>query len=249
MTLDVFRFITLTSSISFLVLAVFIYLKDRASKPNQTFGTFMTFCALWSFGFFLTMFGSVPHDVAIWCSRVSHFFGCLPAICFLRFVVTFLDDKPKKIHPVHYILAGVAALSSLTPWFIIDVPRKLFFPYYPEPGPLYPLLLSTYFGTFATAFVLLYKACRDKSLGTLKRMQSLWTLVGVLLAWISVSTLFLLIYNVPIVPQMTLFPLIAITTIYAILRYRFLDIRVVITRAGLLLAVYVVVLGVPFVVG
>lgn len=210
----------------------------------------MTFCALWSLGFFLTMFESVPQHVAIWFSRVSHFFGSFPAICFLQFVVVFLEEgKPKKIHPIHYALAGGSAIASLTPWFITDIPSKLFFPYYPEPGPLYPLLLSTFFGTFATAFVLLYQACRDKSLGTLKKMQSLWTLIGVFFAWVSVATLFLLIYNIPIVPQMTLFPLIAITTIYAILRYRFLDIRVVVTRAGLLLAVYVVVLGVPFIVG
>ena len=249
MTLDVFRFITLTSSISFLVLAVFIYLKDRVSKPNQTFGTFVTFCALWSLGFFLTMFQSIPYDVAIWFSRSSHFFGSFPAICFLRFVTTFLDGKPQKIHPIHYLLAGASAVSSLTPWFIIGVPPKLFFPYYPEPGPLYPFLLSTYFYTFATAFVLLYQACGNESFGNLKRMQSLWTLIGVFLAWLSVATLFLPIYHVAVVPQLTFFPLIAIATVYAILRYRFLDIRVIVTRAGLLLGVYLVVLGVPFIVG
>ncbi len=249
MTLGIFRFITLTSSISFLVLAVFIYLKDRSSKPHQTFGAFVAFCALWSLGFFLTMFQSIPYDVATWCSRISHFFGSFPAICFLRFVTTFLEGKSQKIHPIHYLLAGASAISSLTPWFIIGVPPKLFFPYYPEPGPLYPCLLSTYFYTFATAFVLLYKAYRNESLGNLKRMQSLWTLIGVFLAWLSVSTLFLPIYHVAVVPQMTFFPLIAIATVYAILRYRFLDIRVVVTRAGLLLGVYLVVLGVPFVVG
>ncbi len=249
MTLGIFRFITLASSVSFLALAVFIYLKDRESKAHQTFGAFVTFCALWSLGFFLTMFQSVPHDVAIWFSRISHFFGSFPAICFLRFVTTFLDGKPQKIRPIHYVLAGASAVSSLTPWLIIDVPPKLFFPYYPEPGLLYPCLLSTYFYTFATAFVLLYKAYRNESLGNLKRMQSLWTLIGVFLAWLSVATLFLPIYHIAVVPQMTFFPLIAIATVYVILRYRFLDIRIVVTRAGLLLGVYVVVLGLPFIVG
>jgi signal transduction histidine kinase len=195
------------------------------------------------------MFESTPHDVALWFSRTSHFFGSLPAICFLRFVVNFLEEKPRRIHPIHYVLAIGSAIATLTPWFIVDVPRKLFFPYYPEPGPLYPLLLSTYFVTFVTSFVLLYGAYRDKSLGTLKRMQSLWILVGLFLAWCSVATLFLPIYDIDIVPQMGFYPLIAVATIYAILRYQFLDIRVVVTRAGLLLAVYLIVLGVPFVVG
>jgi len=247
MTLNVFRFITLFSATAFLALSSFIYVKDSSSRLNRAFAVWVLFCALWSFGFFLTMF-RVPHEVALWSSRVSHFFGGLTAILFLRFVLIFLDVK-RKVHPIHYILAACTGVSSVTPWMITDVPPKLFFPYYPEPGVLYLFLLASFFLTYLKAFGLLLEAFRNQDLDKSKRMQSLSTLIGVFLAWVNVATLFLPIYHFQITPQLILFPLIGVATVYAIIRYRFLDIRVVITRAGLLLVIYFVVLGTPFLVG
>src|SRR3989338_4074901 len=135
MGLNFFRFITLGSALIFFILASFIYLKDRDSRLHRAFGGFVVFCALWSFGFFLTMFATVPHAVALWSSRISHFFGGLTAIWFLHFVFLFLDDGTlRKMPRFHYILALASGASSLTPWMVEDVVAKSLFPYYPEPG-------------------------------------------------------------------------------------------------------------------
>ncbi len=171
-----------------------------------------------------------------------------PGILYLEFSYLFIGAKTKD-YQIHRLIAGSAAISTLTPWFILDVVPKLMFPYYPQPGPLYVLLLSTFFIAFPKAFLLLYWNSRNLRLDYHRRIQSLLMCLGVFLPWLSVSTLFPLIYNVSITPQMGLFPLIFVSTVYTIVKYRFLNIRVIITRAGLLLAVYLMVLGLPFMVG
>ena len=151
MTLNVFRFVTLFSGVLLCPLAYFIYFSRGASRIHKYFGAFIACAGLWSLGFFLTMFDGLPYGVALWSSRFSHFFGSMTAIFFYRFAVLFTQPhNDAKTH--HHIIAGVAAISTLTPWFIPALVPKLFFPYYPNPGPLYVLLLVTYFYTFATAF-------------------------------------------------------------------------------------------------
>ena len=174
----------------------------------------------------------MAHGAALWSSRISHFFGGLTAITFLQFVKLFLEvEQSSRIRPIHYVFATGTAISCLTPWLVADVPPKLLFPYYPEPGILYLFLLASYFYTYVAAFRLLLLTYRNRELPYAKRMQAVVILCGVFLAWINVATLFLPIYNIPVVPQLSLLPLIGVFTVYAIIRYRFLDIRIVLRRS------------------
>ncbi len=232
MTLNAFRFITLFASLTFIPLGYFVYAKQSASRLNQLLFAFMLTCALWSFGFFLTMFPEMPYRAALWSSRISHSFGGWPAILFLEFVVQFLKPEYQhRVHPLHRIVAAGAVLSPLTPWMIPTVVAKRCFPYYPEPGALYPFLLATYFGTFSYAFWLLGKAYLNRALGSVRRRQILLMFLGVFLPWINVATLFLLIYNVQVTPVMIFFPVMVPFFSFSIIRYQFLDLRIVITKS------------------
>ena len=152
--LNLFRFITLFSGCTLMALGGFIYSKNRTSAIHRVFGAYLLFCGLWSFGFFLTMFQGVPYEFAIWASRVSHFFGGMSAFLFMGFVKEFLKPEIRhRIHPIHIMLGVGTGFASLTPWMITSVPTKLFFPYYPEPGPFYPVLLTSFFYTYSITFV------------------------------------------------------------------------------------------------
>jgi signal transduction histidine kinase len=71
-----------------------------------------------------------------------------------------------------------------------------------------------------------------------------------LIAFSGASTNFLLWYDIPIPPVGTIVvPFYVGLVALAAIRYQFMDIKITITRTGLLLGVYLVVLGVPFVLG
>jgi signal transduction histidine kinase len=181
------------------------------------------------------MFQAFPYDFAIASSRISHFFGGLTGITYLSFVVSFLateTGKKANVRLFDYAFAIFNSVMCFTPWMIKEVPTKMFFPYYPEPGVLYPLYIVNFFSPFLIAYFLLYKAYRDQTLSLIQRKQILMALGGVLIAWTGVSNLFLLIYNIQITPiSLVLLPSICIFFAYSIIRYRFLDIDVVIRKS------------------
>jgi len=231
MHLNLFRAITGLSGVSFIALGLIIWFKDRRSSINGNFAAFIILVGFWSFGFFLTMFPEIPHDMAICFSRLSHFLGGFSALPFYRFVNQFTKRNDLRGHPIHYWLAIGHGLVGLTPLMVNELVPKMVFPYYPQPGLAYPALLATYFITYPAAFLQLWRVYLDRTEGTKLRQQCLLTLIGVFLAWLSVATLFLLIYNVQFVPQLFFFPFIMFATVYAIIRYQFLDIEVIFRKS------------------
>lgn len=232
MDLNFFRFITLFSSLTLFPLAIFIFIRNRSSSIHRSFAAFVLLCATWVFGFFLTMFSQVPYSFALWSSRLSQLFGFLTPIAFLNFVVTLIGFKKEaKVHHIHWIMSSVVPPIMLSSFGVSAVPKKLFFPYYPEAGLLYIVLLVPFVFTYGSAFKLLYQEARNSNYEPSQRQSYATILIAVLLAWVSVATLFLPIYNVYVTPQLYFFPLIGIATIYVILRYQFLDIRIILRRS------------------
>ncbi len=251
MLLNFFRFITLFAAVSFCGLGLFIYShsKNLSSRQHRTLCSFLLVTGLWSFGFFLTMFKSLPYEFALAASRTSHFFGGLTGITYLSFVVSFLETERKtKVRLFDSSFAIFNAVMCFTPWMIKELPAKMFFPYYPEPGVLYPLYIVNFVSPFAIAYVLLYKAYRCHAVSQIQRQHILMALWGVLIGWTGVSALFLLIYNIQIAPTLLiLLPAIFIFFAYSIVRYRFLDIEVVIRR-GLVYSLLVACITVVYLV-
>ncbi len=252
MALWLFRIITLSVAGSFLGLGIFVYLKNPQSKLSQSFFVFNTFISLWSFGFFLTLFPQLPNGFILWASRASHLCGGLTAVLFLRFVVFFLGLDPKKLRdPILGILVIGATISCVSPWMIPSLRAKLFFPAYPDPGPLYPVFLANYFYGYIRGFYFLFYAYRNQERDLQQQMQAVLTLSAVLIGWLSIATLFLPIYNIEFTPLLGFLPIFAVVFVYAIIKYRFLDVEVIVKRtlvfAGLAASVMVVVSLITFV--
>ena len=245
MWLWLFRIITLSVAGSFVSLGVFVYLKNPQSKIHRSFFDFNTFISLWSFGFFLTLFSQLPHGFTLWASRVSHLCGGLTAVLFLRFVIFFLGLDLKKLRdPILATLAFGAAISCVLPWMITSLRPKLFFPYYPEPGPLYPVFLANYFYGYIRGFYFLFHAYRNEQRELQQQMQAILTLSAVLIGWLSVATLFLPIYNIEFTPLLGFLPVFAVVFVYAIIRYHLLDIEVFIRRTAVFAGLFAFVYGV-----
>jgi signal transduction histidine kinase len=81
----------------------------------------------------------------------------------------------------------------------------------------------------------------------LERNQLKYILIGSIFGWVGPINHFLIAFGINIYPftniSVALYP---VCFTYAIIKYRLLDVRIAITRAGLFIGVYTLVLGLPF---
>jgi len=118
---------------------------------------------------------------------------------------------------------------------------------YPATPLLKFFIIFTFFGWIIYAYFELLKNYKKTS--GLKRNQLKYFFAAAALGFAGEGTSFLPCFGVSFYPILNFtVPLYFLIMSYAILRYRLMDIRVAITRTGLFVAVYTLVLGIPFVI-
>lgn len=156
-------------------------------------------------------------------------------------------SRKKRILIFAYIFSIISLLFNLTPFFVKSVSQKLWFKYWPDAGIIYGLFLAIWGWIALYGFYLLIKSLKNISGQEKNKLR--YILVASTIIWSGGSTNFPLWFNVPIPPvgNISISIYVAIVA-YAIIRYRLMDIKIAITRAGIFLIVYTFVLGIPFIV-
>lgn len=235
------------------VFAVFVYLKRRA-LVNLSYALFVIFMALWSLGI-LMMYMAETDAGRLFAVQYLYFIGGLIATLFLYFSFIFSSDKSTL--PVRYNLIFLPnflffALYFFTPMMIKGVVyegSEVKYFVFGRLHLLFDIQVSMFFGW---AFLNLYRKYRT-AFGH-KKMQLryilLASIIGVILAGATNIIMPSFFNNCSVAwlgPWFT-FPMLCIIT-YAIIRYRLMDIKVAITRAGIFLPIYTIVLGLPLFIG
>ena len=207
---------------------------------------------IWCFGCYLLLVSQTKIE-AVFASRILQF-GSIPIpILQLHFTYHLLQlkrtAKRQAFLIVGYVFTFILLISDLfTPFFLLDVSPNLYFRFFPVAGPLYHIFTIMYFGSSFYWIYLLIKSL--PSLSPLKRNQVKYVSIASVIGIIGGGSTFFLIYNIPFPPfpalLIALYPLIIS---YAILRYRLMDIRLVLTRVSIFAVVYIFVLGLPFALG
>jgi signal transduction histidine kinase len=247
--MDIYALSGLINAILFTALSIFVFLKNPKSSLNIKYSVFIIFAAIWSFFYFLWFGSNSKSDALLW-SRALMCGSIFIPVSFLNFVLTFLDiyQRKKKFVIFGYAIFFIFLLSDFTSLFVRDVVPKMTFRFWPEPGLLFtPFLILWFFYSIYSCYLLfeVYKISAAN-----RRNQIKYVLVAMIIGFICGSTSFFLWYDIQIPPFGN--PLIPISVglmAYAIFKYRLLDIRLAVTRAGLFAFVYLPVLGVPFYIG
>ena len=122
---------------------------------------------------------------------------------------------------------------------------RLFFPYYGVRGILYVPFLIMFFYYVVYSLYLLFS--RINQFDSVKRNQALFIGFGTLIASLGGGTNYLLWFDIPVPPYgNVLVPVYVILIAYAIIKYRLMDIRLVISNTAIFIGVYSLVLGLPF---
>ncbi len=220
-----------------------IYLLLIASKrPVARYLLYFCLAATWwGLGYFFWQISSTAESALFW-TRFLMFGAIFSSVCYFHLVIVFLNKQHtyfKYIVGLFYLSCIIFAGLNLTPNFVIGVEPRSYFRFWPIPGQGYMAFLAVFFLQVLLASVLLFKKYRASS--GVEKIQTALLLAGILLAFVGGSTNYFLWYNIPIPPWGNgLVAIYVVLTVYAMLKYRFMDLKVVFAEifTGLILLVF-----------
>ncbi|MFA5248381.1 MAG: ATP-binding protein [Patescibacteria group bacterium] len=225
-----FAFSALFNAIVSLLLGIFVFLKNKKSKVNSGFAFFCISVAVWSIFYIGWPLSATSSQTLFWF-RLLHIGASFTPITYFHFVVNWLNLYKRKRMFVFmgYLLAVLFSVSVFSPYFIVDMVPKFSLRFWAEPGIIYHFYLFYFFGYVVFSSILLY--LNYKKTSGIKKHQIKLILAGIALSFIGGSTNYFLWYNINIPPYGNILASSFVAfTAYAIIRYRFMDVRIVIRR-------------------
>jgi hypothetical protein len=240
----------LINGITLTLLGLFVFLRNRHALANRTYAFFCLVISFWSYSYFFWQIARTSSRALFWCQMLMVGAIFIPAAYFHFISALIGKDTDKKIRRyiyLAYLLVSALMIFNFTPLMITDIRPRLKFPFWPTAGPTYKYFLI-YFACYSIygCYLLLKEARSTKGA---KREQYLYVFWGSFLGYFGGSTNFPLWYDIKLYPFGNIFASVYVGLVgYAILRYRLMDITIAFTRATIFIAVYTLVLGLPFAV-
>ncbi|MBL7198322.1 MAG: GAF domain-containing protein, partial [Candidatus Omnitrophica bacterium] len=224
----------------------FICIKFGKSKLHKIWALFNISVGLWGFGAFLIGKSSNMESALInW--KLAHIGGIFIPVCFYHTISSFCNLHRKVLIRFAYA-QGLFFLLLLTTNLFIDKVEYVFgsFYYTRSIGFFYPLFFIIWIGLVIGGHYELIKYYRKAPV--IKRNQILYFFLGMLTGFLGGVTNFLPMFRINMYPYGNFtIPIYCLIVTYAILRYRLMDISIAITRTGIFVTVYSLVLGIPFI--
>ena len=229
-------------------LGLFVILKGFNKRLNQVLALYSLSLFLWSI-FEALAITRYNESLALLLWRINHIGVIFIPVFLTHFTFIFLDIKgrKRKLIPISYAVACIFLILDATPLLILEVVPKFSFRYFINPGRLYYIFFWMWIGWAVYGNVELFREYFRTS--GYKRNQMQYFFWSLLFSYIGGVPNFFPTFNIEIPILMPFgtyaIPLYALATAYAILRYRFMDIKIAFTRVGIFVIVYTVVLGIP----
>ncbi len=228
------------------VLGIFVFTRNRKDIRYITHSLFCLTVSIWSYFYFVWQITS-DENVALFCCRGLMAGAIFIPVTYLHHLLIFFNIHRHQKKIIFYgYLGGLLFLAlDFTSLFIKNVSPKLNFKFWPNPGVAFHTFL-TLWGWYVLYGIFIIITEYKKSSG-FRRDQLKYVLLATFIGWSGGATNYPLWYNIPLLPFGNIFVSgYMIILSYAILRYRLMDIKVAITRTGVFVAVYTLVLGLPF---
>ncbi|MBU0722977.1 hypothetical protein KKH46_02025, partial [Patescibacteria group bacterium] len=235
------NFLPLISAIFVFILGLLVFLKDKKCKINFIFFLLTLTFTVWFTGTFMMFLNKSVQEAAIFWDRfiyISVIF--IPAFSF-HFVLTYVQKKAKFLLYFGYFLSFCFLLLSRTQYFVNDLfvykwgvhAKAQFFHH----------LFLIYFVIYIILwFVHILKFYKNLS-SVIKKQQTKYIIISFFLLSGVGSLAYLPAYGIGIYPFAYISGVIfTVITAYAIVRYRLMDIKVVLRKSTVYIASLVVVL-------
>lgn len=213
-----------------LILGILVLIKDKKAPSNHTFALFCLAIFTWSFSYFFWQLSETSENALFW-SRCLMAGAIFIPVFFTHFVLIFLKEqqKKRKFLVFSYLIFIFFFAINFSPLFISGVSYKLSFKFWPEPGILFHPFLMVWLIYTAYCIGLLYKFYRK--VDGIKKFQIKYILIGTIIGFIGGSTNYFLWYDVLIPPVGNILVVVFVISVgYSILRYKLLEIRLIINN-------------------
>ncbi len=212
---------------------VLIVLVHGKTKLHRVWALFNLVISLWGFGAFLVGKSTTPSSAIInW--KLAHIGGIFIPVCFFHTICIFSNIEVKRRNFIIFAyLQGLFFLFlNSTDLFITQVRFVFNSLYYNQStGLFYPLFFFIWISLVMWGFYELVMYYKESS--GIKKNQSLYLLVGMLVGFSGGGTNFFPMFGIDIYPfgNFTI-PIYCLISTYAIFRYRLMDISLVFKRTA-----------------
>jgi len=245
--MNLFSIPPILSSIMFLLLGGFVYLKNRRSKINIAFFFVCLTTFWWQFSWFF-LFNIEDGTLAKIFVKIGHVGIVLLPVAFLHFSLVFLgktDKLNKIILTIAYTITAFFEISLFTTNYFVNGYYEYYWGFYPKAGFLHPFFLL-FVGFTVIRFVsLLFSSIKKELKSSFKYFQIEYVLVAMIF-YILASVDFAVNYGFEFYPIGFIFILIFLGIVgYAISKYQLMNIKVILTE--FLITVIALVLLIQFI--
>ncbi len=237
---------TLVISFFLFSLGILVFLKNKGKPANRSLFYMCFSTAVWLF-FESIAYNLTDENLANIFMRISYLGVTFIAITMFHFIYNFLNlMKCRRFIIVFYCLGIFESISILYGNLIIKGVKKYFWGYYPLAGSFHLVFLILFISLIVTCVILLILSYLKTQTLSIRKQQIKYVLFAIFVFDFS-SVDFIANYGISWYPSgylTTTFLLVVIT--YSIIKYRLLNITELITKTGIFIAVYSLVLGIPF---
>ncbi len=228
---------------------IFWYLTLRQKKKSDlayAFFGWSFFIALWALGYGITLAGFFDKQTTLICNRYCQAMATLIGPFFFRFAAhtIYEYEKFKKLF-YFYLIFGVINAAGLffTPLYVKDLWSFADYTYQPLGGPLYILFAGFFIWCTIHAFLIVMFAFKGTS--GLKRKQLVLWLWATGIAYFGGVTLFLQGFQIQF-PSTGVYLILAYVIIigYSVLKYKYMDVELIIKKTLVFAGLFAVMMGV-----
>jgi signal transduction histidine kinase len=164
------------------------------------------------------------------------------------FVLIGKYKQKKKELIVYYIINAVFIILNLESLLYAELEPRFGFGFWPIPTVLFHVYLAFWLWEGLYGIILLAMGLRNTK-GKIKE-QIKYLIAAMCIGFIGGASNWLVWYSLPFPPYPNILISAGMTFMgYAIIRYRLMDIKTALTRTGIFLLTYSLVLGIPFIIG
>ncbi len=204
---------------------------------------------VWGIGTFIAGKADSPESALVgW--QIGLGGGVFIAMFFYHLVCSLCEIRRRWFLIATYLLGALFSLLMIFKKLLIYPDLVLLFNsiYYVQGTPYYLVSYLLWLGTVVLSHFELFRFMKRTS--GIRKVQATYLFLGASIGFIGGSSVHLPILGIKIYPLGNFgICIYSIIVTYAILKYRLLDIKVAVTRTSIFVAVYTLILGLPFAVG
>lgn len=226
-------------------LGCFVYMRNKKDLRHITFYVFCVAVASWNYTYFFWQISGTEESALFW-SRMLMIGTMFIPNTFLHYTLQILDlDKGwrRKVVFYGYVADFIFLCFIFSPIYVTSVTQKMFFKYWPNPGPLFHFIVLKFIAYSFYSQYLLFKAYR-KAVG-LKYYQFRILFWAIVVGYIGGMPNWALWYNIPIPPVThILVSAYMIMLTYGIVQYKILDIEIIVRKTLVFTGLLALILGI-----